>query len=157
MSSLYQQTESVIVFSGTGNGRASVIVACTLLDLGVTRNINDSIALVKEKRPFSCKKELYESCLESFQRSYFARYPQEQITECINILTSHDDSLVKQEELKTFLELTIIDCQFLFWKYSPIFLFFIRPNFGPFCTFWALQGYFWGRGQVQKLFWDLIT
>ena len=58
---------------------------------------------------------------------------------------------------KIFLEPTNVDYQFLFWKYSPIFLFFIRPNFGPFCTFWALRGYFWGWGQVQKLFWDLLT
>ena len=26
-----------------------------------------------------------------------------------------------------------------------------------FCTFWALRGYFWGWGRVQKLFWDLLT
>ena len=129
MSSLYQQKESVIVFSGTGNGRASVIVACTLLDLGVTRNINDSIALVKEKRPFSCKKELYESCLESFQRSYFARYPQEQITECINILTSHDDSLVKQEELKTFLELCKLEKhREILWTHTNIIYTFLSTS-----------------------------
>ena len=42
---------------------------------------------------------------------------------------------------KTFLELTNVDYKFLFGKYSPIFLFLIRPNFGPFCTFWALRGY----------------
>ena len=53
---------------------------------------------------------------------------------------------------KTVLEPTNADYQFLFWKYSTIFLFFIGPNFGPFCTFW---GYFWGWGQVQKLFWNL--
>ena len=59
---------------------------------------------------------------------------------------------------KTFFELTNVDYQFLFWKYSPIFWFFIRPKVGPFfCIFWALQGYFWGWGQVQKLFWDLLT
>ena len=43
---------------------------------------------------------------------------------------------------KTFLEPTNnVGYQFLFRKYSPIFLFLIRPNFGPFCTFWALRGY----------------
>ena len=65
---------------------------------------------------------------------------------------------------KTFLEPTNVDHQFLFWKYSPIFLFLIWPNFGPFCTFWAFRGYFilarwgyfWGRGQVQKHFWNLL-
>jgi len=41
---------------------------------------------------------------------------------------------------KMFLEPTNVGYQFLFWKYRPIFLFFIRPNFGPFCTFWALFG-----------------
>ena len=42
---------------------------------------------------------------------------------------------------KTFLEPTYVDnC---LW-YSQIFLFLIRPNLGPFCTFWALRGYFWG-------------
>ena len=58
---------------------------------------------------------------------------------------------------KTFLGPTNEDYQFLFWKYSPIFLFFIRKKFGPFCTFWVLRGYFWGWGQVQKLFWDQLT
>ena len=64
---------------------------------------------------------------------------------------------------KTLSEPTNVDDQFLFWKCIPIFLFLIRPNFGPFCTFWALQSYFfgllglfWGRGQVQKLFWNLL-
>ena len=52
--------------------------------------------------------------------------------------------------LKTFLEPSNVGYQFLFWKYRPIILFFIRPNFGPFCTFLALRGYFWGLGQVQK-------
>ena len=32
-----------------------------------------------------------------------------------------------------------------------------KVYFGPFCTFWALRGYFWGWGQVQKLFWYLLT
>ena len=66
--------------------------------------------------------------------------------------------------LKTFLEPTNVDYQFLFWKYSPIFLFLIRPKFWPFFTFSALRmvfffacwGYFWGRGQVQKYFWNLL-
>ena len=26
-----------------------------------------------------------------------------------------------------------------------------------FCIFWALRGYFWGWGQVQKPLWDLLT
>ena len=43
---------------------------------------------------------------------------------------------------KTFLELTNVDYQFVFWKYSHIFLFWIRPNFGPFRTFRALQAIF---------------
>ena len=50
--------------------------------------------------------------------------------------------LASRSVWKTFLEPTNVDYQFLFWKYSPIFLFLIRPNFGPFCTFWALRGYF---------------
>ena len=53
--------------------------------------------------------------------------------------------------LKTFLEPKNFDYQFLFWKYSPIILFLIRPNSGPFSTFWAFRGYFWGWGQVPKL------
>ena len=31
--------------------------------------------------------------------------------------------------------------QCLFWKCSPIFLFYIRPKLGPFCTFWFLSGF----------------
>ena len=61
---------------------------------------------------------------------------------------------------KTLLEPTNVDDQFLFWKYSPIFLFSIRPNFWP---FWALRGYFlarwgyfWGQDQVLKQFWNLL-
>ena len=64
---------------------------------------------------------------------------------------------------KTFLEPTTVNYQFLFWKYSPIFLFSIWQNLGPFCTFWALRGYhfgllglFWGQGQVQKYFRNLL-
>ena len=57
---------------------------------------------------------------------------------------------------KNNLEPTYVDTQLWFLKYSPIFSFLIRPNFGPFCHFWALWGYFWGCGQVQKLFWDLL-
>ena len=58
---------------------------------------------------------------------------------------------------KTFSEPTNVDYQFLFWKYSPIFLFFYSAKFWAFfCTFWALRGYFWGWGKVQKLFWDLL-
>ena len=48
---------------------------------------------------------------------------------------------------KTFLEPTNVDYQFLFWKYRPIFLFLIRPTFGPFCTFWALR-FFWSVGAI---------
>ena len=65
--------------------------------------------------------------------------------------------LGSRSDSKIFLEPTNVDYHFLFWKYSTIFLFFIGPNFGPFSTFWALWGYFWGGGQVQKLFWDLLT
>ena len=43
---------------------------------------------------------------------------------------------------KTFLEPTIIDYKFLFWKYNPIFLFLMRPNFGPFCTLGAFGAIF---------------
>ena len=45
---------------------------------------------------------------------------------------------------KTFLEPTYVDNCLWFWMYSQIFLFLIRPNLGPFCTFWAFRNYFWG-------------
>ena len=53
---------------------------------------------------------------------------------------------------KTFLEPYNVDYQFLCWKWNSIFSFLIWPNLGHFCTFWALGGYFWGSGQIQKLF-----
>ena len=68
-------------------------------------------------------------------------------------------------QVQNILEPTNVDFQVLFGKYSPIILFLIWPNFGPFCTFWAFRGYFifacwgyflvllgcfWSRGQIQK-------
>ena len=53
---------------------------------------------------------------------------------------------------KTFLEPTNVDYQFLFWKYSPIFLFFIRPNFGPFFAFFGLFGAIFWVGVSSKNF-----
>ena len=38
---------------------------------------------------------------------------------------------------KTFLEPTYVENQLWFWKYSPIFLFIIWPNLGPFFTFFG--------------------
>ena len=52
----------------------------------------------------------------------------------------------------TFLEPTNVDYQVLFWKYSPIFLFSIRPNFGPFWNFLGPSGLFLGLGSVSKTF-----
>ena len=40
---------------------------------------------------------------------------------------------------------------------QPYLLFLIRPSLGPFLHFLGLWGYFWGWGQVQQLFWDLLT
>ena len=56
---------------------------------------------------------------------------------------------------KTFLGPTYVNNQFWFWMYSPIYLFLIRPHFGPHLHFLVIWGYFWGRDQVQKPFWDL--
>ena len=61
---------------------------------------------------------------------------------------------------KTFLGPTYVDNQLWFWKQNPIFLFFIWPHLGNFCTFFwpfgtiflALWSYFWGRDQIQKQF-----
>ena len=38
-----------------------------------------------------------------------------------------------------------------------LFVFHSAKFWAFFCIFWALRGYFWGWGQVQKLFWDLLT
>ena len=53
---------------------------------------------------------------------------------------------------QTFLEPTNADYQFLFRKYSPIFLFLIWPNFGPFLHFLGSLGLFLGLGSVLKTF-----
>ena len=53
---------------------------------------------------------------------------------------------------KTFLEPTNVDYQLLFLKYSPIFLFFIQPNFGPFFAFLGSSGLFLGLGSGPKTF-----
>ena len=45
---------------------------------------------------------------------------------------------------KTFLEPTNVEYQFLFWKYSHIFWFLIRPNFGPFFYFLSPSGFLFG-------------
>ena len=55
---------------------------------------------------------------------------------------------------KFILRPTDVDSQFWFWNYSPIFLFLMRPHFGPFRVMWC---YFLGWGQVQKLLWNLLT
>ena len=65
--------------------------------------------------------------------------------------------------LTIILRPTNVDYQFLFLKYSPIFLFLIWPNFGPFALFGpfgvifflARWGFFWGSGQAQKHFQNL--
>ena len=54
--------------------------------------------------------------------------------------------------IKTFLEPNNVDYQFLFWKYSPIFLFSIRPNFGLFWNFLGPLGLFLGLGSGSKTF-----
>jgi len=55
---------------------------------------------------------------------------------------------------KTFLEHTNVDYQFLFGKCSPIFLFLIRPNLGPFSHFWALRVFLGGiwSGSIAIVF-----
>ena len=50
---------------------------------------------------------------------------------------------------KFFLKPINVDYQFWFWNYSPMF-----SSFGPFLGIW---GYFWGTGQVEQLFWNLLT
>ena len=57
-----------------------------------------------------------------------------------------------RSDSKTFLEPANADYQFLFWKYSPIFLFFIWPNFGPFLHFSGSSGLFLGLGSGLKTF-----
>ena len=54
----------------------------------------------------------------------------------------------------TLLEPTNVGNQFLFWKCSPIFLFLIWPNLGPF-FFLGPSGLFLGLGSGSKLFWGL--
>ena len=43
---------------------------------------------------------------------------------------------------KTFLEPTYVVNKLWFWNYSPIFLFRIRPDLGPFLHFLGLSGLF---------------
>ena len=58
--------------------------------------------------------------------------------------------------LKTFLEPNNVDINFCFWSETLFFPFLIQPNLGLFSTFWALLGYFWGWGQVQKLYYTYL-
>ena len=58
---------------------------------------------------------------------------------------------------KRFLKPVYVDYQFWIWNYSPICFFSFGRFWGLFGSFWALWGYFWGWGQVQILFWDLLT
>ena len=58
---------------------------------------------------------------------------------------------------KQFLELTYVVNQLWFWKYSPVFLVFIRPSFGPFLHFLCLSGLFLGLGSGSKLSRQLLT
>ena len=51
---------------------------------------------------------------------------------------------------KTFLEPTYVENQLWFWKYSPIFLFIIWPNLGPFLHFLGLSRLFLGLGSSSK-------
>ena len=41
-------------------------------------------------------------------------------------------------------------------RWMRFFKFTFRQILGSFLTFWALMGYFWGRGLVRKLFWGLL-
>ena len=64
---------------------------------------------------------------------------------------------------KTFLGLTYVDNHLWFLEVQPYFFVFNFATFGAsFALFWpfgaiflALRGYFWGRGLVQKHFWNL--
>ena len=58
-------------------------------------------------------------------------------------------------QVQKILEPTNVDFQVLFWKYSPIFLFLIQPNFGSFChflPFLGLGGLLLGSGSGSKTF-----
>ena len=58
---------------------------------------------------------------------------------------------------KNFLGPTNVNNQLCFGSTALSFCFSFGQILGLFCTFLALRGYFWGWGQVQKLFWDLLT
>ena len=53
--------------------------------------------------------------------------------------------------LKTFLRQFHVDYQIQFWKQIPIFLFLIRPHFGPFLPFLGPQGLFLGLDSTTFL------
>ena len=53
---------------------------------------------------------------------------------------------------KTFLEPTYVENRLLFKKYSPIFLFLIRPNLGPFLHFLGLSGMLLGFESSSRIF-----
>ena len=53
---------------------------------------------------------------------------------------------------KTFFEPTYVDNQLWFWNCSPIFMFLIWPNLGPFIHFLGLSGLFLGLGSSSKTF-----
>ena len=54
---------------------------------------------------------------------------------------------------KTVLGSTHVLEQLLFSIVPSIMTFDIYLSLGSFFPFWALKGYFWGRGRAQKLFW----
>jgi len=47
--------------------------------------------------------------------------------------------------------------QLLFSILTSILTFDLYEIFGSFLYFWALMGYLWARGRIQKLFWELNT
>ena len=58
---------------------------------------------------------------------------------------------------KTLLEPTNVDDQFLFWKYSPIFLYLILPHFGPLLHFpLSFGAIFWITIRLKTHFWSLL-
>ena len=57
---------------------------------------------------------------------------------------------------KLFVGSTYVVEQLLFAMFFSIMIFFFTFFSGSFLTFWALVGYCWGQGRVQKLYEGLL-
>ena len=93
------------MFCDSSDSKSCVIASCVLLDLRVTRTIEESIQILRKARSPDCITEKHVPILQKFELSFYKRLPQSFITKCEEtILTSTEHEIDEKAESKDFCE-----------------------------------------------------